>query len=277
MTSTPFSPRPLSGPSSNWSPAGACPAADASSPAPLLRRPRRPRTRVSLPPLLQPRRLVPRRPRHGPGASPRRPLRPHRADPAGPRRHAVSQTRPDSFRRGDAPRPLDVQQGLESLPRGARLGRPLPAPARPRLFENGKQRLGLQDPAHRLPRAVERTARLALVLYPRIVVWFDHEGHRCVRFPERPWRRHKHEPLVCGHADEPPSPDRAGELNPPPPARRCRAKAAGAVAGNGLPRRRKQPRLAASSENIFVCPLIYPPLQWRDGPAATSEICETRS
>ena len=61
-------------------------------------------------------------------------------------------------------------------------------------FENGKQLLGLQDPANRLPRAVERTAPLALVLYSVIVAWFDREGHRHVRFPERPWYRHKREP-----------------------------------------------------------------------------------
>ena len=130
MTSTPFSPRPLSGPSSNWSPAGSCPAADTSS------------SSASSPPAASAQDTGvastasaatppgPSTPSAWSWPSPRRPLRPHRADPAGPRRHAVSQTRPDSFRRGDAPRPLDVQQGLESLPRGARLGRPLPAPAR---------------------------------------------------------------------------------------------------------------------------------------------------
>jgi hypothetical protein len=61
-------------------------------------------------------------------------------------------------------------------------------------FENGKQLLGLADAANRLPRAVERTAPLALVLYGLIVAWFDEEGHRHVRFPEKPWYRHKHEP-----------------------------------------------------------------------------------
>jgi hypothetical protein len=61
-------------------------------------------------------------------------------------------------------------------------------------FENGKQLLGLADAANRLPRAVERTAPMALVLYSLIVAWFDQEGHRQVRFPEKPWYRHKHEP-----------------------------------------------------------------------------------
>jgi len=61
-------------------------------------------------------------------------------------------------------------------------------------FENGKQLLGLADPANRLPRAVERTAPMALAPPGLIVAWFDREGHRQVRFPEKPWYRHKHEP-----------------------------------------------------------------------------------
>ena len=32
---------------------------------------------------------------------------------------------------------------------------------------------------------------MALALYGLIVAWFDQEGHRHVRFPERPWYRHK--------------------------------------------------------------------------------------
>jgi hypothetical protein len=61
-------------------------------------------------------------------------------------------------------------------------------------FENSKQLLGLEDPANRLPRAVERTAPMALVLYSLIVLWFDGEGHPHVQFPERPWYRRKREP-----------------------------------------------------------------------------------
>ena len=44
-------------------------------------------------------------------------------------------------------------------------------------FENSKQFLGLQDPANRLPKAVERTAPLALLLYTLVVVWFHVAGH----------------------------------------------------------------------------------------------------
>jgi SRSO17 transposase len=61
-------------------------------------------------------------------------------------------------------------------------------------FENCKQLLGLEDPANRLPKAVERTAPMALIVYSLVVVWFHQTGHRFLRFPVRPWYRRKHEP-----------------------------------------------------------------------------------
>ena len=61
-------------------------------------------------------------------------------------------------------------------------------------FENSKQFLGLEDPANRLPKAVQRTAPLALLLHTLVVVWFHLTGHRCLRFPKRPWYRRKQEP-----------------------------------------------------------------------------------
>jgi hypothetical protein len=61
-------------------------------------------------------------------------------------------------------------------------------------FEGAKQVLGLEDPANRLPKAVQRTAPVALVLYSLIVLWFDTAGHEWVRFPQRPWYRRKREP-----------------------------------------------------------------------------------
>lgn len=61
-------------------------------------------------------------------------------------------------------------------------------------FENTKQLLGLEDPANRLPKAVQRTAPMALVLHSLVVLWFDHVGKKYVQFPERPWYRHKQEP-----------------------------------------------------------------------------------
>jgi hypothetical protein len=61
-------------------------------------------------------------------------------------------------------------------------------------FESCKQFLGLEDPANRLPRAVERTAPLAMFIYTLVVVWFHREGYRSVQFPFRPWYRKKVEP-----------------------------------------------------------------------------------
>jgi hypothetical protein len=61
-------------------------------------------------------------------------------------------------------------------------------------FENCKQLLGLEDPANRLPKAVERTAPMALFLYSLVVVWFHQTGHRFLQFPRRPWYTQKQEP-----------------------------------------------------------------------------------
>jgi DDE superfamily endonuclease len=61
-------------------------------------------------------------------------------------------------------------------------------------FENGKQLLGFEDPANRLPKAVQRTAPMAMILVSLITLWFHQEGHRHVVFPDRPWYRRKKEP-----------------------------------------------------------------------------------
>ena len=52
----------------------------------------------------------------------------------------------------------------------------------------------MEDPANRLPKAVKRTAPMALILYSLVVVWFHQAGHQFVRFPFRPWYRRKEEP-----------------------------------------------------------------------------------
>jgi hypothetical protein len=57
--------------------------------------------------------------------------------------------------------------------------------------------LGLEDPANRLPLAVQRTAPMALLLYSVIVVWFHRRGHAWVRFPDRPWYTKKAEPSLA--------------------------------------------------------------------------------
>jgi hypothetical protein len=61
-------------------------------------------------------------------------------------------------------------------------------------FEYCKQFLGLEDPANRLPKAVERTAPMAMFMYSLVVVWFHRTGHAFVRFPLRPWYPKKAEP-----------------------------------------------------------------------------------
>jgi hypothetical protein len=61
-------------------------------------------------------------------------------------------------------------------------------------FENSKQFLGLEEPANRLPLAVQRTAPMALVLYSLIAVWFHRVGHAWVRFRTGPGTRGRPSP-----------------------------------------------------------------------------------
>lgn len=61
-------------------------------------------------------------------------------------------------------------------------------------FENGKQMLGFEDPANRLPKAVQRTAPMAMLLVSLITLWYHQHGHLHVQFPRRPWYRKKKEP-----------------------------------------------------------------------------------
>ncbi len=56
-----------------------------------------------------------------------------------------------------------------------------------RTFKDTRQLLGVQDPANRVPAAVQRTAPMAWALHSLIVLWFHEEGHRHVKFPFRPW------------------------------------------------------------------------------------------
>jgi DDE superfamily endonuclease len=61
-------------------------------------------------------------------------------------------------------------------------------------FENGKQLLGFEDPANRVPKAVKRTAPMAMILVSLTTLWFHQYGHQQVKFPFRPWYRRKKEP-----------------------------------------------------------------------------------
>jgi SRSO17 transposase len=60
-------------------------------------------------------------------------------------------------------------------------------------FEDSKQLLGFADAANRLPKAVSRTAPMALLQYGLVVAWYDQIGHQWERFPDRPWYRRKRE------------------------------------------------------------------------------------
>jgi hypothetical protein len=63
-------------------------------------------------------------------------------------------------------------------------------------FYNAKQHLGFEDPQNRAPRAVERTAPMALYMHDLVILWFADHG----RFDldayrkRRPWYRHKRTP-----------------------------------------------------------------------------------
>ena len=57
-----------------------------------------------------------------------------------------------------------------------------------------KQHLGLEDPANRTPKAVQRTAPMAMFLYSLTIVWYATAGHADLKIPERPWYWWKQEP-----------------------------------------------------------------------------------
>jgi hypothetical protein len=57
-----------------------------------------------------------------------------------------------------------------------------------------KQHLGLEDPANRVPKAVKRTAPMAMFLYSLTIVWYATEGQSHWLIPERPWYWWKSEP-----------------------------------------------------------------------------------
>jgi hypothetical protein len=59
---------------------------------------------------------------------------------------------------------------------------------------DAKQLLGLEDPANRLPLAVQRTAPMAMFLYSLTVLWYAQHGHAHLQFPERTWYPQKSEP-----------------------------------------------------------------------------------
>jgi len=63
---------------------------------------------------------------------------------------------------------------------------------------NCKQHLGLEDPANRTQKAVQRTAPMSMFLHSLTILWFATEGHKHLEYADRPWYPHKSEP---GFAD----------------------------------------------------------------------------
>ena len=63
-------------------------------------------------------------------------------------------------------------------------------------FHDAKQFLGLADPQCQTPRAVQRTAPFAFLVYDLVVLWFAEHAHTAASpaWPVRPWYRHKTAP-----------------------------------------------------------------------------------
>jgi DDE superfamily endonuclease len=62
-------------------------------------------------------------------------------------------------------------------------------------FHDAKQFLGFAEPQCQTPRAVQRTAPFALVVYDLVLLWFaEHAAASSPAWPVRPWYRHKTTP-----------------------------------------------------------------------------------
>jgi hypothetical protein len=62
-------------------------------------------------------------------------------------------------------------------------------------FHDAKQFLGFAEPQCQTPRAVQRTAPFAFVVYDLVLLWFaEHAAARRPAWPVRPWYRHKTAP-----------------------------------------------------------------------------------
>lgn len=61
-------------------------------------------------------------------------------------------------------------------------------------FHDAKQHLGFEQPQGWTPRAAQRTAPLAMLLYTLIVLWFHRHGRHVYKPIHRPWYRTKTDP-----------------------------------------------------------------------------------
>jgi hypothetical protein len=69
-------------------------------------------------------------------------------------------------------------------------------------FYNTKQFLGLEDPQNRTPKAVQRTAPLALYFHDLVILWFAKRGHFDLEVycKTHPWYTQKRTPAF--HAED---------------------------------------------------------------------------
>ena len=119
---------------------------------------------------------------------------------------------------------------------------------------DAKQLLGLEDPANRLPLAVQRTAPMAMFLYSLTVLWYAQHGHAQVRFPERPLVHSQKRTELCRHVNDATSRHVGKQIIASATDKHCVEKNRRAL---HLPR---NPRRIA-----------------RNGPETTTKECETRT
>jgi len=61
-------------------------------------------------------------------------------------------------------------------------------------FHDAKQHLGFEQPQGWTPKATQRTAPIAMLLYTLVILWFDQHGRRIYKPIHRPWYRGKSHP-----------------------------------------------------------------------------------
>ena len=68
-------------------------------------------------------------------------------------------------------------------------------------FHDSKQHLGFEQPQGWTPKAAQRPAPIAMLLYTLIILWFDRHGRHRYKPIDRPWYRSKtHPPQLRRHA-----------------------------------------------------------------------------
>ena len=130
-------------------------------------------------------------------------------------------------------------------------------------FENCKQFLGLEDPANRLPKAVARTAPMALFIYSLVVVWFDRVGSSVPPIP-RPTVVHKTQArtVVRRHADDLEAGQLRGENPEPLLAEPSGAKKPGSPRSPSFSAARGEGSLRPRDPRLSV--RLRQPIRWRE-------------